>query len=692
MRQQLRLPPAEAGETLRAIFSAMGKSAARLRPATRKRKLLALAIGTAILSLKAAQAATISVNSLLDDGDGANCTLREAISSANDDAAGNSGCVDGAGADTIVFSAGLSLPATVLLQPNVLSLTLASDVTIQGPGADLLTLDAGGFDRHFRIRDPDPMTQISVSILSMTLSNGTGGPGGAIFNDERLHISDVTLSDNTSSLGGAIFNMDTAYLSNVRLSNNTALYGGGLFNGGFLVLEDSSIDNSHARGDGGGIYNPAGCDLRLSRTTLQNNTAESGGGGLYNLGATTLNNVTLQDNTARIGGGFHNVGVAELEDSLVVGNRALATTGVNGDGGGGGIYNHPNGNLNLSRSTLQSNRAESGGGGLFNPGTATLANVTVAMNQAFDFGGGVDSNGTTQIVGGLIEHNLAMRGGGIWTGSLGDVIVSQATVSNNTATVSGGGLASDGSIRLDHSQLLDNTAVDGGGMFTAGNAVVRYSSVSGNQAIFDNDDMGGDGGGIHNVGGLVLTYSTLSNNTAASGGGGLFSPGDGDVRNTTLSGNQAGDFGGGLDAGGTMRVLHNTLVGNRGATGGGLFVSGQVNLLNTIVASSTTGGDCFVSPSGVLSPNNTLVEDGSCQPDIAADPLLGLLNDNGGPTQTHALLPGSPAIDLGTGLNLDQRGYLRDGPVDIGAFEFNAQPPPPIFSDGFESPPLFVPP
>ncbi len=663
-----------------------------MQTATRKRKLLALAIGTVILGLKTGQAATISVNSLLDDGDGANCTLREAISSANDDAAGDSGCVGGDGADTIIFSPELSFPATILLQPTVQRLTLASEVTIQGPGADLLTLDGGGFDRHFQIRDSDPMTQVSVSILSMTLSNGSDRTGGAIFNDERLQISDVVLSGNSSTQGGAIFNLGTAYLSNTRLSNNSALRGGGLFNDGLFVLEDSWINDNHVRENGGGIYNMPNGDLHLSQTTMQNNNADAGGGGLHNRGGATLNSVTLQNNTARIGGGLYNVGVAELEDSSIEDNRVLATTGVNGDGGGGGIYNHSNGNLTLRRSMLQNNYAESGGGGLFNPGTATLSNVTVTMNQAFDFGGGVDSNGTTRIVDSLIERNTAMRGGGIWIGSLGDMTIHRTIVSNNTATVSGGGLANDGSVRLDHTQLLDNTAVDGGGMFTAGTAVVRYSSVSGNQAIFDNDDMGGDGGGIHNVIGLVLTYSTLSNNTAASGGGGLFSPGDGDVRNNTFSGNQAGDFGGGLDIGGSMRVLHNTLVGNRGATGGGLFVSGAVFLLNSIVASSASGGDCFTSPSGTMSPTNTLIEDGSCEPSIAADPLLGPLSDNGGPTQTHALAPASPAIDLGTGLSLDQRGYLRDGSVDIGAFEFNAQPPPPIFNDGFESPPLFIPP
>src|SRR5262249_14604934 len=130
---------------------------------------------------------------------------------------------------------------------------------------------------------------------------------------------------------------------------------------------------------------------------------------------------------------------------------------------------------------------------------------------------------------------------------------------------------------------------------------------------------------------------------------------------------------------GTLALANCTLSGNSADNGGGIFNQPGSNLTlnNSIVANSPKGGD--IVNQGRLSGSNKLVEDGSGLPGwLSGDPGLGELKDNGGPTWTHALLPGSRAIDAGdntlvpTGVTTDQRGRDRfaNGLTDLGAFEF----------------------
>ena len=165
-----------------------------------------------------------------------------------------------------------------------------------------------------------------------------------------------------------------------------------------------------------------------------------------------------------------------------------------------------------------------------------------------------------------------------------------------------------------------------------------------------------------------MTGCTVSGNSAFSGGGLLNSGGTLTLTNCTISGNSA-YLGGGLYTNyGTATLTNCTVSGNSANWGGGGMSAGNygynVTLTNTIVAGNLAGGD--VSGSGFLAPAST-------NNLIGGDPLLAPLGNYGGPTQTMALLPGSPAIDAGTsGLDIpttDQRDIPRVGAVDIGAFE-----------------------
>jgi hypothetical protein len=283
---------------------------------------------------------------------------------------------------------------------------------------------------------------------------------------------------------------------------------------------------------------------------------------------------------------------------------------------------------------------------------------------------------------------LGLGGGGIFN-RRGKVRLSTCAVRSNIASAGGGIVNHRGTVTLVNSIISDNEAItgSGGGISNAdGTVTLTNSTVSDNIA-------NGDGGGIYNIGfgnvsTVELSNSTLNDNSANGNGGGIFNVGTLDVvgtielTNSTISGNTAGN-GGGIYNGtpGILRLTNSTISSNRaGVQGGGIFNQsvGTVTLTNTLVAGQFSGGDC----SGLITSNgHNLDSDGTCNlnPTIGdlprTNPLLGPLQDNGGPTETHGLFASSPAIDaIPAGLcpATDQRGVPRPQGkgCDIGAFEF----------------------
>ena len=242
-----------------------------------------------------------------------------------------------------------------------------------------------------------------------------------------------------------------------------------------------------------------------------------------------------------------------------------------------------------------------------------------------------------------------------------------------------------------------NDALGGGGINNAGTLNLSNSTVKGNLTT-------GAGAGINNTGTLNITGSTISNNVATASGGGILNSATGilTLKNSTISTNTSNggaNTGGGISNAGTATLINVTVAAN--TLGGGINSTGTTNLSNTLIADNTTGSDADIN--GVFNSNDyNLIENkgtatftGTTAHDQVGtsgaplDAKIGPLFNNGGPTLTHALLTGSPAIEAGlnsaaTGASLstDQRGpgYPRIADsadnsdtqtVDIGAFELH---------------------
>lgn len=334
----------------------------------------------------------------------------------------------------------------------------------------------------------------------------------------------------------------------------------------------------------------------------------------------------------------------------ITGGDGGGTPDVEGMWGGGGIASE-NADLTLTQVSVTGNHAnEAGGGGIRfdhgagGGGTLRIVDSLIADNTTFGWGGGIEVNGPMIIEGSRIVGNVAEEGitagGGIHFNSGGGVVIPNRD------------------LRISDSTIADNEAFIGGGIQFSGNELrMDDSTVSGNSAF--------EGGGIR-----------IGGKTAA-------------VENSTISGNMA-TRAGGIQAGPELTLRHVTIAENEAQEGAGIKGgSGSlVRLQATILSENDCGEGTFESLGFNLESGDTCFLD---QPsDLpTTSPQIGPLQDNGGPTRTHLLLPSSPAIDaaIAAGVATDQRGLPRpldltsipnapggDG-SDIGALELQALPP-----------------
>jgi len=682
----------------------------------------------AVLSLlpagRATAQITITVTSTADSGAG---TLRAALAGA-------------ASGDTI-DATGVS--GSILLTSGELLVT--NNVTLLGPGPTNLAVNGNAASRVFNI------SGTVVTIAGLTITNGRSlGSGGGIFTGPgTVTVSNCAFSGNSARYGGGIFgNHSILTVSTCTLSGNTASSnGGGIFiNHGTLTVSNCTLIGNLASNDsGGGIYNYARASgdgtMQIVSSTLIANLAGYGAG-IYNDGqlggkaTLTVSASTFSSNSAsRWGGGIYNdgssgTGIVQVTDSTLSGNSAQYGGGIENDGYKGSAT------LTVSASALSGNSATNGGGGIYNNGESsgnaalTVSNSTLTNNSA-QYGGSIYNDGQNgsaplTVSGSTLSGNSASaNGGGIYNngGSSGNAMltVSNSTLSGNSAGVgSGGGIFNDGTssgtgtVQVAASTLSGNYATyDAGGIYNNGQSGkatlnVSASTLSGNGASYDAGGIYNDGRSSGNAT-LTMSGSTVSGNWAGYDCGGIYNDGrNGSATLTmsasTFSGNSAGYAVGGIyndgrNGSATLTVSASTLSGNSANyVVGGIYSDGTDGSANVEIGSTIlkSYGNIVAASGTVSSDGYNLASDGGggfltgAADQINTDPMLGPLQDNGGPTFTHALSPGSPAIDMGKNFNgsaTDQRGLPRtverfcvaNAPVgdgtDIGAFELQ-QPCP----------------
>jgi hypothetical protein len=445
--------------------------------------------------------------------------------------------------------------------------------------------------------------------------------------------------------------------------------------GGNLALEGLTLANGRVSGasDGGACI--LGDSVSLTDVVLVHcvnfSATNAVGGAVIANGDLTMRNTEISGSGAAgsgyaMGGAAFVAGSATLYDSTIRGNSVQA----GGMAYGGGIS--ANGGITLHRSTIESNTVQSSadaayGGGMHSFGGvilvvegSTVSGNTAHADQAWAYGGGLNA-GTANTAGSVIVSNSSVTG-------------NSASSMCGVCLVSGGGVHAFDSVDATSSTFSENEATcdvlasqclaAGGGLAALGTSATSWIALH-NSTVSGNNAFGGTAPGAF-----------------AAGGGIIAAPGLRVIaRNSTIAFNHADTLGGGIAATSSTSLsseLVSTIVAdNDSDSGADDIIAGPIG--NDLVLA---GSNNIVTAAG---NNVTLPDDTSTEEPL----LLPLTTDNGGPTATHALGTGSPAIDAGAnpdGALCDQRGSphlrIRDGRADIGAYESFS-----LLADGFEPPP-----
>ncbi|MFT4293959.1 MAG: right-handed parallel beta-helix repeat-containing protein [Micropruina sp.] len=497
------------------------------------------------------------------------------------------------------------------------------------PGAPMTIVDS-----QITGNDSDGVTGSNVSfVLTRSTISHNGGAGVNLTDGTPVTVTGSTIADNAEyglRTTGQGHTRVTVTGSKLRNNGSTGLLCSACAS---LDLNGSSVTGNGDSGvDFSYDFDPVGPDrhIAISNSTVNRNTSAGPGGGIS---VTTIQTAPSDDVSPLL----------TIDHSTISGNK---TTGSNRHGGG--VYSRV-GALRVESSTISDNSTGSGlvggpsGGGIyFVPDAdglssakhnATIIHSTITGNSTALNGGGayLDSDGAVQLLRSKVAKNetgLLGRGGGLW--------VKEATP-----------------LLIEKSTIASNRAARGGGVYVAGRTSPAWA---------------------------VIADTTLSGNWAREYGGGVLvaESASATLRNTTVSANRAGQWGGGIQAGTSAKprlpvqevwVEFSTVRGNRAPQGGNLGArSGVVKTVSSVFVAAT-GPGCTFGPSASLTAfGYTFTDHNACAghpTDVvsAADPKLGPLADNGGPTRTHLPASTSPLAGLvpaaSCSLFIDQRGQAR---------------------------------
>ena len=541
-------------------------------------------------------APTITVTNTNDSGEG---SLRQAVADA---------------ADGTLINFADDVSGTIILLSQ---LVISSNLTIEGPGKDTLTLNGDDKTRLLTVAENVNATISGISLTQGFAANvdDASNDGGAVrmLTGSTLELSDMSITKSSAAdSGGAIANgRGILTLTSVELLDNIASgNGGAIFSiQGDVTLIGSRINGNRAtgeledrQGDGGGIYLSAGTLTVTSSQISSNNAADDSGGiSVFESGRLVMEEGTVSGNiSGDVGGGMLlSNSVGSIRESSIIGNSANA---------GGGIYNFGS-SLTIEDSTISTNAALStAGGGIYSsppsgaPENLTIRRTTISENVANN-------------------NSFRADGGGIYMDG-GRLTLLDSIIRENTATSEGGGVFGSGLV--ERSLFTANLSDEGSGLF-------------GNELFITNTTFFGNSGGAAVQGDSFRNKFTLRFNTVTRNAAGVRSGDELILGSNIVAGNASYDL-----RGGSITTLGHNLIGDGGS-------SGLVN---------NSKGD-------IVGTN-----------DFPADPKLGSLTDNGGFSQTAAPNADSPVLGhiplASCSTSKDQRGEPRpgsDNACDIGAFE-----------------------
>lgn len=631
-------------------------------------------------------AATYTVTNTLDAGTG---SLRDALSTVN----------AGAGGDTIVFS---GVTGTITLSSG---LNINESVTIDGPGANLLTISGNDTVRVFNIANGT-----TVTVSGLTVAHGFSNQGGGILSTGTLTVNNCVFANNAansggqSNIGGAINNSNTTNILTVTNStflNNkgtgAAAQGGAIYSTGPAVVDNSTFFGNSAAARGGAIGTSIRA-LTVKNSTIVGNSATDEAG-ISGTSSMAVSNSVVAGNTGGdcpkcsttnnlIGGGTPALGPLQNNGGPTPTMLPLSSgTGIIGAG------------LNSTLATDQRGFARPTSGVSDLGAVQTYNLVVTTTNDSTDSGTtctGGDTCSLRDAIGLANSHGSGdviplsgLQGTITLTSPLPDITTNINIVGPgaNLLTISGGNaypvfdIANSGTASMSGVTIANgNGGAPGGAGITNLGALLTLSNCE----LNNNHAAGQEGGGLFNSGISTATVMdcTFSGNGSGSGGA-INNNGILTVTNGTFFGNTAqADFGGAIFNQSVATIASSTIAGNTAASlGGGIENSGTLTVTNSVMAGNTEAGspndDC--GSCGTQSASNLFSTAGT--PVTAAQAMLEPLAYYGlnQAVRTMLPLPGSPLIQAGdptllpTDLSTDERLLPRTigGKLDLGAVEAN---------------------
>ncbi len=578
---------------------------------------------------------TFYVTSTADDNSAG--TLREVIAAASQVGATN----------TIAFKlANPGTPQTITLSQGVLVLGGGANLTIQGPGAGLLTIDAAKSSRVFQVSLDE-----TARISGLTITGGTGTSGGGVYSSGNTTLSNCVVTGNTATTyGGGVFGSNSLDLTDCTITANSSFMGGGVYASVKVAtaptITDCTISGNSAGQNGAGAY--LGGTASVTDCTISGNSAAKYGGGLWTDGTSTLTGCTISGNSAgKYGGGLCVYQGSPTLDACTISGNSSGTYGGglfnfrkvpssltdctitgNTSGHGGGLFNY-GGTPTLMSCTIADNLATTGFGGLDNyygttyKGKVSLTNTIVAGNNqgtstptASDIGG----SGASGVTG---TYNLIGTGGsgGITGGTGGDVVLSSlstlglaplADYGGPTPTMAllpgsaaiGAGTSTGAPTTDQRGFALDSPIDIGAFQYASGSSLVVTSATDGAATPSGDLDLRGalDLAGLQS-GSMGISFSssafasastiTLSAGPLVASSGSATISIAGPSAGLTISGGTGGVIS--VGSGANLSISDLTISGGSATLGGGVDNDGTLTLTGCTISgdSAATGGGLY---------------------------------------------------------------------------------------------------